>query len=384
MSSAKIFILLSMLVFVGMTTTCITPFSAKGVDVEEETLVIEGDIIVHGDTKIYLSFLKTLDGYYDFSYVTAAEVWVQDIDGASFLGSLMTETNNPPYFLIDTKSLGLDNQYKLCVRLYNGKSYESDFLTPIHTPAIDTIEYIINDTRTAVDFFVTTHGDADNAPYYKWSYVEDWEIISTYATNVYYDRPSNRFLEYATERPVYYCWAQSKSAAILIAKTDHLQDNIVLQQKLNTVTDRDNRISYLYSMELSQMSISKEAYTYWSTLKRNTDEIGGIFAPQPNDIYGNIRCVTDPGVRTIGYISAGTHSVKRIYVTHQELILYKFPSCDFVIPPIGFTNRDMYDTGHQIVGSGLSRIDGWVPRGCVDCTAMGTKNRPSFWPNNHL
>jgi hypothetical protein len=314
-------------------------------------------------------------------------VWVESSQGGIYAGTVTQEVNNPPCFLIDTRTLSFDEQYKLCVVLANGRAYESDFLTPFHTPDIHAIEYVVNGAQTAVEFAVTTYGNSNASPYYKWNYTEDWEIVSKYRSRVYYDRTLNTQLAYTTDSPVYYCWGHSTSSSILIARTDHLADNIVHQMNLKTITNRDYKIGALYSMELSQMSISKEAYNYWAALQRNTDEIGGIFAPQPNDLYGNIRCVSDKGVRTIGYISAGTRSVKRIFVEEKDMGIYLPPSCDFLdmteftIPP---TDRSLYDWGYQIVSEIVNDSRrSWVRKSCVDCTAIGTKNKPSFWPNDH-
>ena len=371
---------------VVLLTTCITPFSLKTADAENEdaSLVIEGDIILNGETRVYLSHLATIRSYMTIKYVSDAKVWVESKSGEKYPGQAMVGTDKKPCFLIDTRALSLNGQYKLCVILANGRVYESDFLTPLPTPEIGSIEYTVNDSKTAVQFLVTSHGDSNSSRYYKWNYTEDWEVVSTYTPNAYFNRAQNTVFPYLSDPLIKYCWNQSRSSSILVARTDHLAENTVYQAVLNTLYNRDMRISYLYSMELLQMSISKEAYNYWSTLKRNTDDIGSLFAPQPNDIYGNIRCISDKGVRTIGYISAGTRAVKRIFVEGQDIGIYLRPNCDFFdwekagSPPPSY--RDLYDTGFRIVNSN-GRL--WAPAICVDCTTIGTKNKPFFWPNDH-
>ncbi|MCL2501858.1 MAG: DUF4249 domain-containing protein, partial [Bacteroidales bacterium] len=306
------------LVFVVVTTACITPFSPKGIEAEEDALVIEGDIIIYGETKVYLSLLRTLDSDYDVIYVTHAHVWIENQQGDVYTGYVAEETNDSPHFVIDTRTLSLDAQYKLCVHLWDGRQYESDFLTPLATPDIHAIGFTVHDTRTAVDFHVTTYGDDHNSRFYKWNYTEDWEIISPHYSGIYFDPVLEVFRRYPGESPVYYCWKRAESTAV-IARTDHLEENTVYQYKLHTMTNRDDRISFLYFIELHQMSISKEAHVYWSVLKRNTDEIGGIFAPQPSELRGNIRCISHPDDRVFGYISAGTRSVEKIFVTAQDI-----------------------------------------------------------------
>ena len=191
------------------TPACITPFTPKGVEVEEGSLVIEGDIIVHDYTKVYLSQLRALDRNYDITYISQADVWVESQQEDRYLGAPNIEANEPPHFLIDTRTLSLDQQYKLCVHLSDGTLYESDFLTPLFTPDIDTIGFTVNDTETAVDFHVTTYGDLNASRYYKWVYTDDWEVISTYNTGIYFDENSRVFRQYPPDPPLspfYYCW----------------------------------------------------------------------------------------------------------------------------------------------------------------------------------
>ena len=365
--------------------SCITPFNIQSAEVETETLAVEGDIIAGGDTKIYLTLLASLDIYYEVKFITEAFVWVESELGETYLGVQMNEENAQPYFLVDTKSLSLDKQYKLCIHLPNGRAYESDLLTPLRTPEISSIDFVINEERTAVEFFVSTSGNPDSSPYYRWSYTEDWEVTVTYRTNQYYDPILNMVVDYPyhpNNTYAYYCWGHEKSNSIFIARTDHLQENVVHQQKLNTISDVNYKISNLYSMELYQMSISREAYTYWSALKKSTDEIGTVFAPQLDWLNGNIRCVSDQDVKVIGYVSAGTLSVKRIFADAIDIPIYKpdFDRCgNFVPVPRGWTYRDMVSAGYQILYPYL-----WYPIHCVDCRVLGTKNKPSFWPNDHI
>lgn len=383
-----------MLILGVWMSACVTPFTPKGIEVEEGTLVVEGDIVVLGDTKIYLSMLRALDQNYDITYISNALVWVENNDGDQYHGELKKESNGNSYFLIDTKGLGLDHQYKLGIS-FNGMHFESDFLTPLPTPAIDALDYALNESKTAVDFYVTTFGNDHDSRFFKWNFTEDWEVVSPFQTLIYFDPVSRTYRLYPTVySPFLYCWNQAASTT-LIAKTDNLRENTVYQQRINTIENRDDRISYLYSMELSQMSITKEAYTYWSVLKRNSDELGGIFAPQPSELYGNIRCLSDPAVRVLGYVSAGTRFEKRIFATSQEIGIYIPP---FLCPPLDMeppqigpppTLLDFYNRNYRVVGMSPIEHDPedlkeWYPRACVECTARGTKIKPPFWPNDHF
>jgi len=381
-------------------TSCITPFTPRGIESEAGSLVIEGDIIVYGDTKVYLSLLQELNSNYgDIRYLTHANVWVEGQQGDKYTGFPHMETNEPPYFLIDTRALSLEQQYKLCVHLPDNTLYESDFLPPLITPQIDTIDFTVNESGTAVDFHVTAYGDDNASRFYKWVYTDDWEVISSYNTSIYFDEISRVFRLYPPGlpySPVFYCWNRSKSTTI-IARTDHLQENIVYQQTLNTVYGNDDRINYLYSMELHQMSITKEAYTYWSILHRNTNEIGGIFAPQPSELYGNIRCISHPELKVFGYISAGTRSVKRFFVPTQDIGIYSPYICDpsYIDVILAQFEEDQRPTIFQYHGLGFRPVGTsplpsdsdsweWLPAPCVDCTTRGTKNKPAFWPNDHI
>ena len=376
-----------------LLTTCISPFTPQGFEGKGGTIVIEGDIILQGETRVYVSLSGVLDRDFSVNYIMDAQVFVLNNDGEKFMGVIRTN-EYPPFYTINTRALRFDKEYKLCVYLSDGTQYESDFIAPLITPEMETIEFEVNDSQTAVDFLVTTYGEdplQNSSRYYKWRYTEDWEFTSFYRTNYYFDPIIGSVVPYNSDPLFYYCWKKDVSTSILVAKTDHLEQNNVIQQKVNTIDYKDDRISYLYSMELAQMSISKEAYLYWSTLRKNTEEIGGIFAPQPSEMFGNIHCVSDPAYKAYGYISAGIVSYKRIIVSKEEMDIYVPTPCPFFDPttflsPIGapLTDKDKHDFGLLVVKYSSDDPVEWASPNCVDCRKKGTKEKPAYWPNSDL
>jgi len=375
---------------IPLFTTCITPFTPEGLHTQGGTLVIEGDIILNGTTIVFLSETEPLDSTSPTIYITEAQIFVKSDQEEVYPGVLVMEEDAPPHFVIDTQTLPFDRKYSLCVTLEDGTQFVSDPLSPMNTPEIDAIDFLVKEE--GVDVMVSAHGDQHASAYYKWNYSEDWEIASRYPTNLYCS-PTYILSTYPTPYPILYCWKSSKSSAILIAKTDHLQSNTVYH-KINSIHCTSDKISYLYSIEVEQISISREAYIYWENLLRNTEEVGGIFAPQPSEMIGNIRTVQNiddknienKDVRVIGYISVGTAVTKRVYVSDQDLGVYRQPFVCYAFDPSRYPPDRVphpFDLGYLPVGNAVGLNVEWIYRDCVDCTLRGGKDKPSFWPNDH-
>jgi len=385
---------LSIALSAALFSACITPFAIGEIDTYGGTLVIEGDIILNGTTKVYLSESRALDSGKPFVYITDAQVFILSEHGETYTSTVVAEPYTSPYYLIDTKDFPIDRAYFLSVFLRDGTQFISDPITPLVTPDIDSIEFEVQEPQTAVDFFVTTYATQNSSPYFRWSFTEDWEFTSIYDPNVYYNIGTNGLYPYSSfNKPnIYYCWNQSKSSDILVAKTDHLDNNIVYRQFIHTIDNKSDKISYLYSMELQQMSISEEAYIYWDNMRKNTQEIGGIFSPQPSEVLGNIRAVRvdgKPTPKVLGYISAGTLSTKRIFVDEEELGIHQQTLiCD---RRAGYSSErfSLYQMGYRPLMASIDEELGiseewWTPLFCIDCTKRGgTKNKPPFWPNDH-
>lgn len=376
------------LAFISFAVSCITPFEPKGVADIDNMLVIEGDIIVNDTTIVTVSYSQSLNNTAAITYVNNAQVWVEDQNGAKYFGSYALKNAHRVY-KVNTLSLSPNLKYKLCVVLSSGKKYETELMSVVQTPPIDSIGYNVNIIDKSVTFYVNTHDPQNNIKYYKWRYNEDWEFHSVYASEVIYDRTTNKvtYMESFNQNR-YYCWNKSTSTGILVASTDNLTEAKIYQKKLVRFGNTDIRISYIYSMELIQTAITKDAYLYWDNIRKISDEIGGIFAPQPSEITGNIKCISNASEKVIGYVSVSSIAKKRIFAYGHKIGIYEGPQfCELV-----FVNADnpmkfdvLWDSGYDIVSmTEMPTESAWAPTKCVDCRYSGTKKKPSFWPNNDV
>src|SRR5690606_31018473 len=113
-----------------------------------------------------------------------------------------------------------------------------------------------------------------------------------------------------------------------------------------------------------------------------------IFDPQPTEISGNIRCVTDVTEPVIGFITASTSSEKRIFVTRSQITGWSFfQNCESVIVANNPDSlRFYYEGGWLEPYIAETKPDGSIigyhssiPT-CVDCVARGGSTvRPLFW-----
>ncbi len=54
-------------------------------------------------------------------------------------------------------------------------------------------------------------------------------------------------------------------------------------------------------------------------MKGNTENVGSIFGSQPNEITGNIHCVSNSSEPVIGYIGAGRSQHERIFISNSDM-----------------------------------------------------------------
>lgn len=368
-------------------------------DIKEQRtgiLVIEGTISGQTEVVFYLSRTVALDSVATSSPERGAEVRILCDDGTASVRATETEAGK---YVIPYGAL--DNHKMYCAEIKTGgKTYQSEFMFPVQTPPIDTL-YWYKENRTApVDIFLSTHDPSNQAKYYMWTFVEDWEFHAKYETTHYAVAIASQQLEYRKyeeqPNPYYYCWVQQPSTQIMVQSTDELSESKIVDYPIHTFACTDPRIQNLYCITVQQKALQEQTYLYYKNKQKLLEEMGTIFSPLPSELKGNIVCLENPDEPVVGFIDVSEITLKRLFIDNNLEGIYYDEEYDYcglytyeeltrgISPPP--TRYDVYNQGYRyvILPEDTSAQNGlWAHRECVDCTVTGTKKKPDFWPNDH-
>jgi hypothetical protein len=310
-----------------------------------------------------------------------AHVTVEDDHNNSYP---LIESGNGSYKSSGILNLNSAFQYRLHIITSDGKEYASDFVPYKICPPIDSVSWELKDG--GVQIYANAHDGNNNTRYYRWNYIETWQFHAWYYSILKYDMPTNTVVN-RTEL-VYTCWRSNNSSSILIGSSARLANDVISKAPLVYVTNHDPKMDILYSILVKQLPLDLKGYNYLSAMKNNTESTGSISDAQPSQVSGNIHNVNDASEQVIGYVGAGNHLEKRIFIDYSSL-----PAGWVVFNPcsptetitfgheIDFYKKNLeavdyaYDaSGNNIIGYSAST------KSCVDCTLFGTNVKPTFWP----
>ena len=133
--------------------------------------MVEGYISGNSPTQFTLSRTIPLPGDSTIPMVTGATVQVEGNDNTVYP---LADQGNGTYS--DSLTLNPTAQYRLRISIPNGESYLSDFVPYKPTPAIDSINWILN--SNGVMIYTNTHDPANATRYYQWTYDQTWAYFS--------------------------------------------------------------------------------------------------------------------------------------------------------------------------------------------------------------
>ncbi len=338
--------------------------------------MVEGFINGNGLTSIKLSRTRNITSGDTATHVNElnAIVAIEDQTNATYP---LTEEGNGIYTV--NTFLNPTNKYRLHIHTSGNKEYLSDYVPYKPSPAIDSLGW--NFKNNDVQVYANTHDDQNTTRYYRWTYTETWEFHSPYYSAIEYDVPPG-IINQRTEQ-IYACWPTQNSTNIILGSSAKLSLDVIHEAPLVLIPFHDSRLSVLYSIYVTQYALDSSAYNYWQAIKSNTEDIGSIFDPQPNQTKGNIHCVTDTSETVIGYIGAGSTSSLRLFISNTAM-----PSdwnlrsdCTMIVVPSD--SLAFYFGGRLYIP--IDEIRPGIYSGstfsCVDCRASGGPNvKPVFWP----
>jgi len=381
---------------------CKKPYNPPAITAPGSYLVVEGVINSGSDsTIIKLSKTVNLSSPVITNAVLHAVVAVESDQNISFP---LTETTNGNYV---SAGLNLDNthNYRLSIKTSNSEQYSSDFVAVLNAPPIDSVSYGIEGNE--LNIYSNTHDPTNTVKYYRWDYQETWIFHSTYDSQSVSN--GDTVLQRTANQQVYQCWASDTSSNIIIGSSAKLSKDVIVNNPITSIASSSEKLTTKYSILVRQYALTGDAYNFWTNLKTNTEQLGGIFDAQPSQLNGNIHCITNPSEPVIGYISVGNISSQRIFITNQQLPgwvttpAYPLSVCPldteyiviYLAPHMRLPvyEEDQYYNYDKSIFSGLLLIpvepvglpgqpvtghSGSFPL-CVDCTLRGTTKQPGFW-----
>ena len=397
----KIITAVSILCLAMMAASCIYPFTPESED-GSGSLVVEGDILIGEFTTVSLSYAAPIGKALEQAFPRSSVVWVEDDAGNEYNGSYAEhQTSDKVTFKVDTRYADPSRSYRLCLRVADeGRDYASSWERVCSEPVIDSVSYIVDRERQRVNVALSMHSGSES--YFKWDYVEDWEyhalynavlkldVDTTYYWNTSHISVNLRAMDYDKEN-LYYCYGHNVSKNIMVFSTEKQTDDRFVDLEFRTIKRDDLKLSYLYRIKVMLEPLSRDAYDYWENIKANSDYTGDLFAPNPSEVVGNIRCVQDPDVFVLGYVNVAQRARKELVIDAAELRYFKghdtFADAELVTSTMW---KDYFTDGYLpytwYVPNDLSQTY-WLPARCVDCMRRSdtyikgvTRNKPDDWP----
>jgi hypothetical protein len=358
--------------------TCKDPFYPPVNSSKKQYLVVEGYLNAAAPTVIKLSYTRSISPQDTARRLAElkARVTIEDDHENSYR---LNETGNGTY-TINADFFNTASKYRVRIITVSGNQYLSDFVPFKPSPPISNIDW--NLKYKGVQLYVNTQDAQNNTRYYRWEYEETWEFHTQLISQLKFNEADSSVTP-RTEQ-VHICWNSHKNTNIILGSSAKLKEDIIYHYPLIYFPEHDERLSVLYSIIVTQFPLDSSAYNYWMAMKSNTENVGSVFDPQPNETKGNIHLVSDSTETVIGYISAGSSQQLRVFIANSSL-----PSSWNIrlnCPEIFVSSADaisLFLTGYTplygLVKDGVRGFNISLSE-CADCTIRGVNIKPAFWP----
>ncbi|WP_194976568.1 DUF4249 domain-containing protein [Aquiflexum lacus] len=362
---------------------CRDPFEPDVTTTDLNYLVVEGFIEIDAQESI-LKLSRSIP--------LRAETRLREESGASI--TLISENNESWEFVEKepgtyrlTGTFDPNLTYKINILLSNNQEYESDPMIPKISPPIQNVGFTRNED--GVSIHVSTQGNED-AVYFLWDYEETWLFRPPFPSPFIFNPTTNGIDLRKPEQQIALCWLDNKVNRVLLENAGRFA-NYSIQKDMVFIPNLSEKLMTRYSFSLRQRALDKDAFDFWEIMRKNTEDIGGIFSPLPSLIRGNINPVNSTNKVAIGYVSMGKSRSERLYINVQEVrpwpvFIPDYLECQLELDTIPPTSSYIEFSGPnfipvvQVVNS-MGAVLGYrgAEARCADCTLRGSNVRPEFW-----
>ncbi|WP_101444748.1 DUF4249 domain-containing protein [Pontibacter ramchanderi] len=320
---------------IGMAS-CIDPIVIQTGETEPK-LVVSGLITDQSDeslNKVSLSWSEPFDGESKVVYnrpVLGASVKILDNRGTGFQ---LIEGERGVYFLPQYMAGEAGQQYRLYIKLQDGREYESapELLQP--SPQMEQVSYtfkeftevvkngsgeLVEQTTDGFEVYATVQDPAGKSNYYRWDATGVFE---------YFSRAPDVIPIPATQ-----CWSfVGRVTGRAVTANDRLFNGNIHKQTV-VVLPADMPTKYL--VRVRQYALTEQAHEFWRLFEQQQSSVGSIFDPPPAKIRGNLYSLSNPGEEVIGYFGASGISEKGLLINRAVHAPFRSGPYEppFVAPP---------------------------------------------------
>lgn len=360
-----------------LCNACVKPFTPD-IPKYEGLLVVDGYLTDGpGPYTITLSKSSAIKKRPDFEPYRGCNVVVKDNMGTVFA---LTE-KSPGIYQTDSASMrGVQGRkYQLMISTPDGEQYESkpqELLKPVGIHSVYE-KFEQHNGREGYQFYLDSEKPSEKESYFQLRLQCSYKFKADFPIYFYYDgggwHPVNNIDTFRT------CYRTINLQDWYLLNTGNLTDPQVKHFPLNYEDTYTKALSIRYTLKVSQYTLTKEAYTYWNTVKKMMDTQGEIYTEQPFQVENNLLNLTDPAKPALGYFTVAGLAENRIFVNAPlPMVLMKFPKCELNSDPIPewlLKNPKWWPI--FVTDPGMARV--YVSQDCLDCRLTGTQTKPSFW-----
>ncbi|WGH75724.1 DUF4249 domain-containing protein [Tenacibaculum tangerinum] len=315
-----------------------------------------------------------------------------------------TEVEEGIYEPLNPFSAERNETYILHIETQDGEIFASDqeILTPESSLNEIAAAVEVNDSgEEIVSIKVSSATPNNDAQFYKFEYEETYKIVAPYYSNdslevyTYSGSISYRVTKVPRKIKSKVCYKTLYSNQIILTETTGLDKDRIENLPVRSFPTNDFMISHRYSILVKQFVQNYNAHNYYQILKKFSNSDNVFSENQVGFLQGNIKSISNPDTKVIGYFEVNNVSSKRIFINREDVTPFypPFPDECVLYSPIFYDRGnqtpllDFIKAGYIFYTDNIPVADLLNPEGpytlvkriCGDCTVLGSVTKPDFW-----
>lgn len=315
---------------------CVEPYS-QSISTNSKIIIVEG--LLANDVNLRPILLKeslpSASGSSNINPIRGAKVSVV-VNGSNTIA--LTEKQEGTYYFDSNFKGEIGSTYQLKFTTADGKSFESKVEKLLAPVAIEKVSHLLDTEGISNAEGKTSAGhklyvdiqdpaNAQNQYLWEWTLYEKQNVCQTCIGGYYYRTPApygacvedallkryNNIFDYACETS---CWEIVRSTQLVVNNDELSNGKLIKNQYIGTMP------VFQYTgalLDVSQYSISKEAYNFIRLSQKQGIETGGLADTPPAALIGNVSSVNDPTINTSGYFIVAGKATAPHWLDKQDV-----------------------------------------------------------------